>query len=86
MDKLKLNYVVDLGLLVAFTLSFGTGIIKFPPVRQALALGRFILPSHDLNFVHDWAGLLMGLLILAHLALNFSWLVAMTKKYLGKKA
>ena len=84
MDKIKAKYVIDLGLVVTFILSFGTGLIKFPMIRQAMATARIVLPSHDLNFVHDWSGLLMGLFILLHLVFNFSWIVAMTKKYLGK--
>jgi hypothetical protein len=86
MDKTKIKYAIDLGLVVAFVLSFGTGLIKFPMIRQVLATARVVLPSHDINFIHDWAGISMGTLILLHLIFNFSWIIAMTKKYLGKKA
>ena len=44
-----------------------------------------MLPYTEINLVHDWAGLLMGVLILLHLLFNFSWIVAMTRKYLKPK-
>ena len=85
MDKSKVKYLIDLGLAAAFICSFLTGLVKFPAVREAFLLTRRVLPYTEINLVHDWAGLLMGVLILLHLLFNFSWIVAMTRKYLKPK-
>ena len=85
MDKLKLNYAVDLGLIVTFLLTGVTGIIKFPGLLANLGVKVKELPWRQISQIHDWAGMVMVVLVAVHIALNFKWLVAMTKKYFGKK-
>jgi len=82
MDKIKLNYWVDVGMGIAFILAFVTGIFKFPNLTQYfISVFRFI-PARTISRIHDWSGLVMGLLVLTHLILHWNWIVCMTKKKL----
>jgi hypothetical protein len=84
MDKAKLNYIVDLGLIVSFLAAFITGLIKFPGLLRSIGIETAGIPYREISRVHDWSGLVMGILVLAHIILNWRWIVAMTKKYFGK--
>ncbi len=84
MDRLKAKYIVDIGLAVSFLAVFVTGIIKFPGLLRKFGLHDTMLPMREISKVHDWTGLLMGIFVFIHLVLNWQWIVAMTKKYLGK--
>ena len=75
MNRAKLNYWVDVGLLISFILCFFTGIMKIP----AFALHRFI-QMRVYTIIHDFSGVIIGLLVFVHLILHWRWLVVMTKK------
>lgn len=85
MDRGILNYVVDMGLALAFILSFFTGILKWPGLIGKLGLSYSALPMAAITKIHDFSGLAMGLLVLFHLILHWKWIVCFTKKVLGKK-
>lgn len=85
MDKAKLNYAVDLGLIVTFLLNGVTGIIKFPGLLGNLGVKVKDLPWKEISRVHDWAGIAMVVLVVVHIVLHWNFIVAMTKKYFGKK-
>ena len=38
-----------------------------------------ILHVKNISMLHDWSGLIMGLLVIIHLALHWRWIVSMTK-------
>ncbi len=79
MNKIRLFYWVDMGLLLSFIIVAITGIIKFP------GLGLYkILGFRGISKWHDWAGIVMVVLVLIHLALHWGWIVNQTK-YLFKK-
>ncbi len=83
MDKVKINYIVDILILIAFIVVAITGIIKWP----GLGLHKFF-NLVMLSFVHDWSGLIATVLAFFHVVLNWNFMVCMTKKYLkgsGKK-
>jgi len=74
MNKLKLNYWIDFGLLVSFLIVTLTGIIKFR------ALGLYpILGFSGISIWHDWAGIVMAVLVLVHLILHWGWIINETK-------
>jgi len=85
MNRQELNYFIDLGLIVTFFGVFITGILKFRYIKSLLGLDSLILPMKDISTIHDWSGLIMGLLVLAHLVLHFKWLKCMTQNIFGKK-
>jgi hypothetical protein len=83
--KGKLNYFIDCGLIITFLLSFITGVIKFPEWTRFFRDVYLIIPASLLSQIHDISGIIMGLFVLAHLALHWKWIVAMTKSTFGKK-
>jgi len=84
MNKAKINYWIDVGLGISFIISFVTGIFKFPGLTQYFRSVYRIISAIYMAKIHDWSGLIMGLLVLAHLILHWRWLVAMTKNIFKK--
>jgi cytochrome b subunit of formate dehydrogenase len=83
--KGRLNYFIDCGLIITFLLSFVTGVIKFPEWTRFFRDVYLIIPASLLSQIHDISGIVMGLLVLAHLVLHWRWIVAMTKSTFGKR-
>jgi len=76
MNKNKLKYIIDIFLGISFIIAFITGVVKiFKPYRT--------IPIW-FSKLHDWSGFLIGFFVLAHLILNWSWIVCMTKLILKK--
>ena len=76
MNKLKLNYFVDIGMAIAFVIVTVTGILKLP------ALGG---QTEAYMFLHDWSGVVLAAFVLLHLILHWNWIVCMTKSCIFKK-
>jgi hypothetical protein len=85
MYRAQLKYIVDVGLAVSFILCFVTGVVKFPGFVRAIGATHRVLPMRDLTLIHDWTGVLMGLLVAVHLILNYRWIVTMTRQIFGRK-
>ena len=68
----KINYWVDVGLLISFLLVAITGVMKMFNSRQLWVL-------------HDWSGIAMGTLVLVHLFLHRHWMMEITKDILKKE-
>ncbi len=85
MYRAQIKYIVDVGLAVSFILCFITGVIKFPGFIRAIGATHRVLPMRDLTLIHDWTGILMGLLVAVHLILNYRWIIAMTRQIFGGK-
>ncbi len=80
MNKLKLNYWIDVGLAISFFICFITGLIKWPGLIKIVGVSAYrTLSFSNISILHDWSGLIMGLLVLIHLALHWGWIVAVTK-------
>lgn len=77
MNKTKVNYWVDLVIMLAFILSAVSGIVFLFPMNGSTALG---ITYQLWNQIHTWGSLLMIGGVLAHLVLHWKWIVAMTKK------
>lgn len=85
MDRGIINYIVDMGLVLAFILSFFTGILKWPGLVIKLGLSYSDLPMGAITKIHDFSSLAMGLLVLIHIIMHWRWIVSFTKKLLGGK-
>jgi hypothetical protein len=83
--KGRLNYFIDCGLIITFLLAFITGFIKIPELTWLFRDVFLVVPASTLSKIHDISGIVMGLLVLAHLVLHWNWIVAMTKSTFGKK-
>ena len=86
MDKIKLNYIVDVVMGISFLAAFITGAIKFPGLLRSMGIDVRTLPISKISRLHDWSGLVMGILVFVHLALHWNWIACMTKKYFARKA
>jgi hypothetical protein len=80
MDKTKINYWIDVGMGIAFILAFITGIFKFPNLTQYFTAVFRLISARTISKIHDWSGLIMGIFVFVHLALHWTWIVAMTKR------
>jgi len=78
MNRSKLNYWIDVGLAISFLAVAVTGIIKFPLIIRYLGL-RGTEAFSRMSFIHDWAGVVLTLLVLIHLILHWNWIKTMTK-------
>ena len=86
MNNLKLNYLVNVGLTISFFICFTTGLIKWPGLIKIIGTSAYkILHFSSISLLHDWSGLIMGLLVLIHLVLNWKWMVAVTKTIFKRK-
>ncbi|HUU76209.1 MAG TPA: DUF4405 domain-containing protein [Methanoregulaceae archaeon] len=83
MNRVMVKYLIDIGLLITFILSFITGIIKFPGFLRFLRTS-LIIPMNWISLIHDWSGIILGVLVLAHIMLNWKWIVTMTRLHLGR--
>lgn len=82
MNKNKINYIVDLLMLLSFLVTSITGgILFFLP--SGVKQGRFQefmgIEKQVFSSVHDRIGLLLIILVVVHFLLHWKWLVVMTK-------
>jgi hypothetical protein len=85
MNKAKLNYFIDLGLAITFLLAGITGIFKFPIFFKLGLINYKNFPMKAINFIHDWSGLLMVILVFIHIILHWKWIISMTKIIFKRK-
>jgi hypothetical protein len=78
--RAKANYVVDIALLISFLFLFTTGLIKFPGLVGLFGMNFGGMPIGLISGIHDWSGITMGVLVLIHIILHWSNIVAVTKK------
>ncbi len=80
MNNLKLNYWINVGLIIFFFISFLTGLIKWPGLIKVIGTSAYkVLYIKNISLLHDWSGLIMSLLVLVHLVLHWNWMAAITK-------
>lgn len=78
MDRTRIKFYLDVGMTSLFLLCLITGIAKVSQVTRFLGLKASAIAP--MTLVHDWSGIIFGLCALLHIALNWKWMVAMTKK------
>ena len=90
MNKQVVRYFVDLLMGVVFLICSVTGIFKFTMLMRILGLTGIVMPLALLSDIHDWSGILLGILVALHLTVNREWIATMTRKIikwnLDKKA
>jgi hypothetical protein len=79
------KYLVDVGLGVSFFFCFVTGIIKLPGFVRFFHRAAIDLPMDRIDMLHDGSGIVLGIFALVHLALNWKWLVSVTRKLIGRE-
>jgi hypothetical protein len=83
MRKNTLNFLIDLGTLLAILAMIGTGLIlkySLPPGSGGRGLMLWGLGRHDWGDVHFWAAVGLGLLLATHIALHWPWVVGTVRR------
>jgi len=94
MNKLKLNYMLDAVLALAFALSGVTGVAFLlmgeggyqGGQNAGYATALLGLSRGTWRDLHTWASLVMIAGIVVHIALHWRWIVCATKKMLPRRA
>ncbi len=85
MDRKILKWSADLAMGIVFMICFVTGLLKFSVLLQVTGLNELVLPSAFISDLHDWSGILLGLLVFIHLFLNRNWIISMTRQIIRGK-
>jgi hypothetical protein len=85
MDSNLIKWSVNVVMGVAFVISFATGLLKFTLLLRVTGLNAIVFPSAFISDLHDWSGIILGLLVFTHLFLNRSWILSTTKKVITGK-
>ena len=83
MNMQVVRYCVDLSMGIVFLICFVTGIFKFTLLMRMLGLTGVVMPLALMSGIHDWSGVMLGIVVAVHLILNRGWILSMTKKMLG---
>ena len=89
MRKVTLNFIIDLAACVVMILLAATGLV----VRYVLPAGSsgrgggsqallWELGRHDWGAVHFWLSVALGVLIVLHIVLHWTWVCTTTRRYL----
>lgn len=88
MVKSKINYSVDILMLVFFIINSITGLIIFFFLPSAVKKGSYqeVLGIIKQKWVdlHNWSGIILLLLIVIHIILHWNWIVSKTKSFITK--
>jgi hypothetical protein len=77
MNKAKLNYFIDLLMLIVGSIVAITGILKLPVLRSVYRT----LPIRTLTQLHDISGVIIVVLVIIHLIFHWNWIICMTKSF-----
>lgn len=89
-NKAKLNYIVDLIIMVGFVLAAVSGLILLFAGHGGYQGGRnphflrevLFFSRSTWRALHDWGGVAMIGGVVVHLALHWKWIVCMTRNLL----
>lgn len=82
MNKARLNYLVDFFIFLFFVIVSLTGllILFFIPRGNKSGYQEFLgVTKSNWAFLHEWAGIIMIILVAVHLILHWKWIVSMTR-------
>jgi cytochrome b subunit of formate dehydrogenase len=90
MERERLNYWIDVVLLISFLIVAVTGLVMyFAFVSASPGEGRGVtfLGTSKTAWIpwHDYSGIIMIVFVLAHLVLHFNWLKCMTVSLFRKE-
>ena len=82
MEKSKINYIVDVLMAISFFVAAITGLVMFfflPSGVQRGGYQEFLgIIKHIWVDIHNWAGIILIILVIIHLILHWNWVVFMT--------
>jgi len=84
MNRAKLDYLVDVFMAISFMVTAVAGLVLFLFLRGGIQRGgqlEFLgIMKYTWSTVHEWAGIIMLILIMIHLLLHLHWITGMTRK------
>ncbi|MEA3342655.1 MAG: DUF4405 domain-containing protein [archaeon] len=90
MNKAKMNYFVDILMGFSFLITAVTGLILFFFLPGGVSHGRYQLFMEITKgtwlTVHNWAGIVIIILVIIHFILHWNWMVDMTKNLFKKES
>ncbi len=88
MNRNKINYWIDIVLVVAGLVVVLTSIIIFfflPAGVKQSGYQEFLgIAKRDYSEIHQWAGIVMVIGVIIHFILHWDWLICMTKNIFKK--
>lgn len=85
MDETKVNYWIDVGLLIAFLGVTVTGILKLHAVMGWLGWAWQDPLVQTMSTIHDWSGIVLAALVLVHLIVHHDWIKCVTQDICTKE-
>jgi hypothetical protein len=85
MDPTKRNYIIDILLGLDFLVVLATGIIQFLSLHDIFGIRSWGLPFNTILTVHVWSGMVLLVLIVAHIAVHWQWVANVTRMMFAKK-
>ena len=83
--KIRINYIVDFLAFGAFLITAISGFVMLIFLPSGVKQGRYqeFLGAEKFIWVaiHDWAGIVLTVLVIIHLVLHWRWVVAMSKRF-----
>jgi hypothetical protein len=70
MGRKRINYLVDIGLTLAFISTAATGLVKFPGLARYIGISHKSLPMREISVLHDWSGITLAMLVAVHIILH----------------
>ena len=80
------KWCIDVTMAIVFIICFITGLFKFTVLMRMLGLTGLVFPLALMSDIHDWSGVVLGLLVAIHLIINRRWIITVTKKILAGAA
>ena len=81
LKKSMIKYIIDVSMGISFLLCFFTGLMKWP----GKTVGKTV-PSKMITYIHDYSGIILGLIVIIHLVLNWKWIITMTNKIIHRNS
>ncbi|WP_340818798.1 DUF4405 domain-containing protein [Methanolobus sp. WCC4] len=89
MNRMKLNYYIDLVLTVLFLIVAITGFVMYLVIPSGVPKGRYQeylgITKATWTLIHNRSAILMTLFAGIHLALHRKWICCTTKNIVGKE-
>ncbi len=89
MIKNKINFIVDALAFVAFLVVAKTGLIMFFFLPDGVQRGGYQefwgISKRTYVDIHNWAGIILIILVIFHLILHWQWIVSTVKNLFRKQ-
>lgn len=89
MNRTKVNYIVDMGLMLLFLVVAFAGFYMYFFIPSGVPHGRYVvymgLTKATWTWIHNKSAILMTFLLILHLALHWKWIFCITGNLFKKE-